>query len=306
MAERTWHLPAGSTGGQDWLVEITPAEAGWGFASLRVLELPEAGRRTFHTGEDEMVVLPLSGSCTVSCERRTFELRGRDSVFSRVSDFAYVPRDADVTVASERGGRFALPAARATRRLPPRYGAADDVPVELRGAGQCSRQVNNFCNPQAFDADKLIAVEVLTPAGNWSSFPPHKHDEQRPGEAELEEIYHFEVAEPAEGPAPGGAGRRGMAYQRVYGQPDRPIDVLAEVRSGDTVLIPHGWHGPSMAVPGYDLYYLNVMAGPADERVWRICEDPAHAWVKQTWTSQHVDPRLPLTSAEPRNVETGG
>ena len=92
-----------------------------------------------------------------------------------------------------------------------------------------------------------------------------------------------------------------MGYHRVYGTPDRPIDVLAEVRTGDVVLVPHGWHGPSMAAPGYDLYYLNVMAGPGDERVWAICDDPAHAWVRGTWDDQPVDPRLPLTSAGGRN-----
>ena len=160
--------------------------------------------------------------------------------------------------------------------------------MELRGAGSCSRQVNNFCTPEAFEADRLIACEVLTPAGNWSSFPPHKHDEQRDGESALEEIYYYEVADGPAGP--------GMAYQRVYASSaERPIDVLAEVRSGDVVLIPHGWHGPSMAVPGYDLYYLNVMAGPGPERAWCICDDPAHGWVRGTWEGQPVDPRLPLT-----------
>lgn len=88
-----------------------------------------------------------------------------------------------------------------------------------------------------------------------------------------------------------------MAYQRVYGTEDRPIDVLAEVRTGDVVVIPHGWHGPSMATPGYDLYYLNVMAGPGAERQWLICDDPAHAWIRETWAGQEPDPRLPLTSA---------
>ena len=83
----------------------------------------------------------------------------------------------------------------------------------------------------------------------------------------------------------------------MYGTADRPIDVLAEVRTGDVVLIPHGWHGPSMAAPGYDLYYLNVMAGPAAGRAWLVCDDPAHAWVRGTWAGQEIDPRLPLTSA---------
>ena len=130
-----------------------------------------------------------------------------------------------------------------------------------------------------------MACEVLTPAGNWSSYPPHKHDDDRPGESVLEEIYYFEIAD-------GGSGQ-GVGYQRVYGTADRPIDVLAEVRTGDVVLVPHGWHGPSMAVPGYDLYYLNVMAGPGQRR-WLICDDPAHAWVRDTWADQAIDPRLPL------------
>ena len=284
-------VPRGTTTDSALSLLITPENAGWGYSSLRVLELPANGGATFETGEDEMVVLPLSGSCVVSCDGQRFALAGRNSVFSRVTDFAYVPRDAHVEVSSAAGGRFALPGARATRRLSARYGPAEGVQVELRGAGQASRQVNNFCTPQAFEADKLIAVEVLTPGGNWSSYPPHKHDEQRDGEAQLEEIYYFEVG--------AGQGDEGIGYQRVYGSgPGREIDVCAEVRTGDTVLIPHGWHGPSMAVPGYDLYYLNVMAGPSPDRAWLICDDPAHAWIRGTWEDQDIDPRLPLTSTE--------
>jgi 5-deoxy-glucuronate isomerase len=253
---------------------------------LRVLSLEPGASHTFDTVDEEMLVLPLAGGCVVSCDGERFEVTGRDGVFDRVTDFAYVPRDARVEVTSAGGGRFALPAARATRRLAPRYGAAESVPVELRGAGVASRQVNNFCAPEAFEADRLIAVEVLTPGGNWSSYPPHKHDTERAGETPLEEIYYYEVA--GDGPA----------YQRVYGSgPGRDIDVCAEVRSGDVVLIPHGYHGPSMAAPGYDLYYLNVMAGPGAERCWRFCDDPSHAWIRETWADQDVDPRLPLTSA---------
>src|SRR4029078_3231874 len=106
------------------------------------------------------------------------------------------------------------------------------VPVELRGAGAASRQVNNFCTPDAFQADSLIACEVLTTAGNWSSYPPHKHDEASETESALAEIYYFEVAGRPVGP--------GVAYQRVYGHSGKEIDVLAEVRSGDVVLIPFG------------------------------------------------------------------
>jgi 5-deoxy-glucuronate isomerase len=288
----SWHRVAADLATGPWALEVDPATAGWAHASLRILDLDAGAAQRFDTGDDETLVLPLSGACTVSCEGERFELAGRHNVFTEISDFAYVPRDATVTVTSAEGGRFALPAARAQRRLPPRYAPAAAVPVELRGAGQCSRQVVNFCTPEAFEADSLIACEVLTPAGNWSSYPPHKHDEDRPGqETVLEEIYYFVVADGPAGP--------GIAYQRVYGTGDRPIDVLAEVRSGDVVLIPHGWHGPSMAVPGYDLYYLNVMAGPGAERAWRICDDPTHAWVRKTWAEQPIDPRLPMSEAAP-------
>ena len=294
--DRRLHVPAGETASGDLELVVTPGSAGWGWSSLRVLRLAPGGEHRMSTGEDEIVVLPLSGSCTVVADGDTFELAGRPSVFDAVSDMVYVPRDAEVVISSRDGGRFALPGARCERRLTARYRPADDVPVEIRGAGACSRQVNNFCSADSFEADRLIAVEVLTPSGNWSSYPPHKHDEDRPGvESVLEEIYYFEVAA---GPAGDGIG-----YHRVYGTADRPIDVTAEVRNGDVVLVPHGWHGPSMAAPGYHLYYLNVMAGPSQDRSWLICDDPAHGWVRDTWADQAADPRLPLTGARPSSLE---
>jgi 5-deoxy-glucuronate isomerase len=272
------HRPNGTLARDGWACVVGPAEAGWEFSGLRVLELAPGGSKTFGTGPDEALVLPLSGGGRVSCDGETATLDGRPTVLSGPTDFAYLPVGATVTVSSPDGGRFALPAARASRRLPFRIQPAGKVPVELRGAGSCSRQVNNFCTPGAFETDKLIACEVYTPGGNWSSYPPHKHDEDRPGESVLEEIYWFEV------------GGDGPAYQQVYGT----AAVLAQVRTGDVVLIPSGWHGPSMAAPGYDLYYLNVMAGPAAERAWLICDDPAHAWVRSTWADQAIDPRLPF------------
>ncbi len=279
------HLRRGEAGAGAHAVEVTPERAGWGYSGLRVIELGPGAEHAFDTGDDELIVLPLSGACSVEADGESFALEGRESVFAAVTDFAYVPRGARVTVTSEAGGRFALPSSRADRRLEARHVPAGDVPVELRGAGRASRQVNNFCAPEAFEADRLIAVEVLTPSGNWSSYPPHKHDEDRPGEeTALEEIYYFEVA------------RDGFGYQRVYGSgPGREIDITAEVRSGDVVVMPHGYHGPSMAAPGYDLYYLNVMAGPG-ERAWRFTDDPEHAWIRGTWADQEIDPRLPLTS----------
>ncbi|MFF9210660.1 MULTISPECIES: 5-deoxy-glucuronate isomerase [unclassified Streptomyces] len=296
----THHLPAGKAAAGPYAVDVGPETAGWGHSALRVLELPTGGSHTFDTGESEWIVLPLAGSCTVTVTddfgRHAFELAGRADVFSAVSDFAYAPRDARTSVASAAGGRFALTGARCTRRLPARYGPASSVPVELRGTGSCSRQVNNFGAAGVFECDKLIAVEVLTPGGNWSSFPPHKHDEHRPGEESvLEEIYYFEFA--------AHDGVPGLGYQRVSPSgPGRETDVLAEVRDGDVVLIPDGWHGPSMAVPGHHMYYLNVMAGPEAERAWLICDHPDHAWIRDTWPGQPVDPRLPLYTAPETSV----
>jgi 5-deoxy-glucuronate isomerase len=281
------HLPAKSTMDGPVPAVVTPESAGWTYSGLRVLELPPGGSHALHTGPDEMVVLPLAGGCRVECAGERFDLAGRTGVFDRVTDFAYLPVHAEATVTSTTGGRFALPAARAGRQLPPRYGRAEDVPVEIRGAGQATRQVNNFCAPETFETDRLCAVEVLTPAGNWSSYPPHKHDEPGDGEAVLEEIYYFETP--------------GFGYQRVYPSgPDRTADVCVEVRSGDVVLVPHGYHGPSMAPPGYHLYYLNVLAGPGAERSMAFCDDPAHAWVRACWVGQPTDPRVPLTTATGR------
>ncbi|SCK19247.1 5-deoxy-glucuronate isomerase [Streptomyces sp. WMMB 322] len=290
-----FHLPAGSAGSRAYTLDIDPHRAGWGYSSLRVLELEPGAAHDFGAGDSEWIVLPLRGGCTVTAEGETFELHGRTSVFDGVSDFAYVPRDAEVSITSSAGGRFALTGARCSRRLPARYGAASSVPVELRGRGNCSRQVNNFGAAGVFEADQLIAVEVLTPGGNWSSYPPHKHDEDRPGvESELEEIYYFEIAphRTDSGTVPG------MGYQRVSPSgPRSGTDVLAEVRDGDAVLIPDGWHGPSIAAPGHDMYYLNVMAGPGLERAWLICDHPDHAWIRGSWDEQPVDPRLPLYHA---------
>jgi 5-deoxy-glucuronate isomerase len=290
----SYYRPARPPDAHGWSVDIDPTGAGWSYSSLRVATLHPDQELAFSTDESEWIVLPLAGSFRVTVNDEDFELEGRESVFSRVTDFCYAPRDSRVTVTSEKGGRVALPGARADRILPARYGAAEDVPVELRGTGPSSRQCNNFASPDGFETDRLISVEVLTPGGNWSSYPPHKHDEERPGEAVLEEIYYFEV----KGGAPlGQAGPGG--YQRVYSRdPRRPIDVLVEVSTGDTILIPHGYHGPTMASPGHDLYFLNVLAGPAYPRTMAFCDDPEHAWIRAWWQGQDVDVRLPLTTAK--------
>ncbi|GAA2501021.1 5-deoxy-glucuronate isomerase [Streptomyces longisporus] len=270
MSSKELYVARGTTADGNYALDIDPERAGWAYCSLRIVELEPGGTHTFTTGDSEWIVLPLQGGCTVRTADGTsdaeFQLLGRDNVFASVSDFAYAPRDARVQIASGAGGRFALAGAKCERQLPARYGPAPEVPVEERGSGTQLRHVRNFASADAFDCDKLIAVEVITPGGNWSSYPPHKHDEHRPGvEAELEEIYYFEID-----------GPNGFGYQRVSPSREGGSDVLAEVRSGDAVLVPDGWHGPSVAQPGHDMYYLNVMAGPGETREWRICFHPEH------------------------------
>ena len=289
------HRPAGSSARTPWSLEITQAEANWSWSSLRVLSVAAGGSHEFETGDDEVLVLPLAGSCMLACGDVEYTLSGRAGVFEGPTDFCYAPPGSTVRVTTQGGGRFAVPGAKARPRLPLRYQAANEVPVEARGAGNCSRRVVNYCMPGTFEAERLMVCEVVTPGGNWSSYPPHKHDEELLDETELEEIYYFEV-----GSSP--TGQDGFAFQRVYGTAQRPIDLLAEVRQGDVVLIPHGYHGPSMAAPGYDLYYLNVMAGPGD-RAWLATDDPAHSWVRGTWADQPVDPRL--GSARLGNAKAG-
>jgi 5-deoxy-glucuronate isomerase len=282
------YRPAGSLARDGWEVVLTPEAAGWRFSGLRAATLAPGATMAFATEGDEVAIVPLAGAFDVVVDGDPFRLSGRASVWAGPSDFLYAPPGCAVTVTAPdggSGGRFAVATARAERRFPVRHVPAADVAVELRGAGSSSREVRNFAAAQRFEADRLIAVEVLTPGGNWGSYPPHKHDEVGEDETELEEIYHYVVGDGPTGP--------GLAYQHVYGTAARPIDLLTTVGTGDVVLVPHGWHGPAMAAPGYDLYYLNVMGGPG-ERAWRACDDPSHAWVRERWANEGVDPRLPF------------
>jgi 5-deoxy-glucuronate isomerase len=276
-----WHRKVGSASRAGFEVAIGPREAGWEHAGLYVLTLAPGESRLITGREFEWLVLPLSGQVRVECDGKLVFLFGREGPFAGPTDFAYVPVRSTFTLTSTAGARIALPHAKASESLPFRRIPAEETVVELRGAGHCSRQVNNFGTPSVLNAESIIACEVLTPAGNWSSYPPHKHDEHREDrESILEEIYYFEMR--AEGDAP--ASAEAFGYQRV----------MAEVHSGDVVLVPHGWHGPSMAPPGYDMYYLNVMAGPAARREMLSRDDPDHGWVRKLWASQKVDSRLPF------------
>jgi 5-deoxy-glucuronate isomerase len=289
-----WLLPSGSRSSGAWEVVIDPADTpGWQHTGLRVGALDGAELRLPAGGVERMVV-PLTGEVRVSWVgpdgEGSFVLGGRDSVFDGPADTAYLGVGTSVILRGE--GRVAVAEAPATRPLPISRMSRDDVPVELLGAGSSTRQVHNFGVPGGLEAQKLLVCEVITPAGNWSSFPPHKHDEHVPGrESRLEEIYYFEAAVARDAAGAPDADPFGLfaAYSSAAG----PLDISALVRTGDVALVPYGYHGPAAAPPGYDLYYLNVMAGPADERVWLITDDPAHGWVRSTWDSQAPDPRLP-------------
>ncbi|HET9650461.1 MAG TPA: 5-deoxy-glucuronate isomerase [Microlunatus sp.] len=285
-----YYLAAGSTAGGAYEVEVTPESAGWGFSSLRIVELAAGDTYGLATDGDEVIVVPLSGGAEVTIGGVVFcSLTGRPNVFAGPTDVAYLAPETSVELASAAGGRFALCGARvpeqaaggvASRHLP-----VAEVPVELRGAGQSSRQVRNFGTPDTLPASKIIACEVITPAGNWSSYPAHKHDETTASESELEEIYYFEIAS-------GPDGQPGFGFMRTSSSPGRDIDLLEEVHDRDLVLVPYGWHGPCVAAPGFDMYYLNVMAGPGAERAWKISDHPDHAWVRGTWEHQDPDPRI--------------
>jgi 5-deoxy-glucuronate isomerase len=267
-------------------LSVRPETADWDYSGLRVLTVAPDAPVELATGGDELAVLPLSGGCTVEVEHHRFDLAGRPGVFEGVTDFAYLPIDTEVRLTAAAGPtELALCTARATRRIDPYRVAARDVGVEIRGGGFGTRQINNFLSADVHDADKLIAVEVLTPEGNWSSYPPHKHDEFSEHEVALEEIYYFRIH-----------GDKGVGFFNMYST-DGEIALTEVVRDGDLVLVPRGFHGPAAAAPEHHMYYLNVMAGPAEQRVWRFCDDPDHAWIRGKLEEYPPDPRLPLTRA---------
>lgn len=281
------HLPAGT-----WDA-VTPASAGWSFCGLRIARIAPGETLELETGEAEFALLPLAGSVEVHANEYSFTLEGRESVFARVTDWAYMPMNMHVNVYSLGGAELALASARAERPFEPTYIPARSVPVEVRGAGQATRQIVNFLAPGAFDAvDRLIAVEVFTPDGNWSSYPPHKHDDTAGSLANNEEIYYFRVGRNGSVET----SDEGFALHRTY-TADGAIDETVVVRDGDAFLVPRGYHGPSVAAPGYPLYYLNVMAGPNPERTMAIVDDPAYAWVRESWNGMATDPRVPMVAA---------
>jgi 5-deoxy-glucuronate isomerase len=297
-----WLFARGHLAREGWETVVDETIDGWAHTGLRVVELTAGERRQLPSAGVERLVVPLAGSFAVTYGERgrapeTSLLKGRASVFSGPTDVLYVGVGCDVSITGE--GRVAVAEAKTGEALSAVHVPRERVAVELRGTGRNSRQVHNFGTPANLRASAFMVVEVITPALNWSSFPPHKHDEDVPGrEAALEEIYYFEAAV-TKGAAPRGQ-TDAIGFFRAYPSARGPIDFAAPVRTGDVALLPYGFHGPSVAAPGYDLYFLNVMAGPAHRREWLVTEDPDHAWIRGTFSEEPVDARLPYDDAPER------
>ncbi|MEO0493586.1 MAG: 5-deoxy-glucuronate isomerase [Actinomycetota bacterium] len=288
------HHPHGSLAAGTDPVSLTSAQAGWTYTGLDVIELGAGSPRTFDTGDREVMILPLSATdVTVGVGDETFVLDGRETVFARVSDFLYIGRDSQFEI-SGASGEVAIASSHCDEALLPKYGPTDGIGIEVRGGGQATRQISNFGSPEKWShADKIMCVEVYTPDGNWSSYPPHKHDDSPECEVNNEEIYYFRI---------GRAGTadytaEGFGMHRTYTD-DRVIDENVAVHDGDVFLVPRGYHGPCIAAPGYDMYYLNVLAGPAGERSMAFCDDPAHHWIRDEWADTPLDPRCPMVTAD--------
>jgi len=230
------------------------------------------------TGGNELAIVVLGGRCSVECAHVAWRnVGGRAHVFDGKPFAMYVPIKTRFVITAETDCDLAFCYCVATQSHPPRLITPDEVEVEIRGGGNATRQINHIIKPE-FPADRILVVEVYTPSGNWSSYPPHKHDVHNPpGEVDLEEIYYYRIDRP-----------EGYAIQKIY-TADRRIDSTLSVRDGELVLIPEGYH-PVVAAHGYNVYYLNSLAGSA--RSMAASDDPDYAWVRGNWRDK--DPRLPL------------
>ncbi len=261
MSELLVHPKPASDG---TILSVTPESAGWRYVGFEVLHLAEGGVAERDTGEREVCVVVVAGVIDVRSEHGHWrELGGRSDPWSGPPDAAYLPPGTRFTVEGA-GSEVALCWAPApTGGAPPRVLPGDEIDVETRGYGAQERAIHPILMADR-EADSLLVCEVLTPAGHWSSYPPHKHDrDDPPQETFLEETYYHRIS-----PA------RGFGLQRVY-TGDRSLDETLAFGDRDCVLVPRGYHTVS-APPGYDVYYLNVMAGPT--RLWAVTNDPDHEW----------------------------
>ncbi|HEX2756824.1 MAG TPA: 5-deoxy-glucuronate isomerase [Candidatus Limnocylindrales bacterium] len=273
----------------DGAVSLDPTRAGWRYLSFAVAAVPPGGLRIPAAQDMETCVVVQRGhGTTIRAGDRHWSLPGREDVFADLPSALWLPDGRALTVEVERRpavGPALVAVARAPRSGRDGVAAGLDHDIVghdrdgLRGAGNATRQISHIIAP-TFPADRLEVVEVYTPSGNWSSWPPHKHDvDDMPGEAVLEEIYHYQFRRP-----------EAWAIQRVY-RLDRSRDALFEVRHGDAVIVTDGYH-PFSATHGDDAYYLNALAG--DRRTMACSFDPDLDWVRATWAGMELDPRVPV------------
>ncbi len=248
------------------VLDITPESAGWRYVGFSVHHCKE-GQGFRHSLKDrETCLVILSGRAAVKVDDMDFGVIGeRNSVFDDVAPYAvYAPADALCDVKAVTDLEVAICTAPGWSKLEPRLIEPSAIGMDERGSGSNTRFVRNVL-PETEPADSLLIAEVITPSGNWSSYPPHKHDsDDVPSESALEETYYYRM-NPVQG----------FGFQRVYTD-DRSIDEAVCVEDGDVVMVPKGYH-PVGSPHGYDMYYLNVMAGP--KRTWLIHNDPAHEWI---------------------------
>jgi 5-deoxy-glucuronate isomerase len=248
------------------VLEVTPASAGWSHVGFAVVRLAAGQSHEGIAQGRETCLVVVSGSATVEAGEQRFDgIGGRASPFEdRAPGAVYVPAGTGYSVTALDAVELAVCTAPASRRGEPRVIDAARMSREVRGSGTNTRHVRNIL-PEFEPAESLLVVEVITPGGHWSSYPPHKHDTAEAGvETQLEETYYHRLQPP-----------QGFAFQRVYTD-DRSLDEAIAVEDGDVVMVPRGYH-PVGAPHGYDLYYLNVMAGP--RRQWAFRNDPAHDWI---------------------------
>jgi 5-deoxy-glucuronate isomerase len=279
-------LRSQDSGGTGVFASVSPQRAGWYYLNMAARRLNRGERWSGNTGGYEYAHVILGGICHVRTSAGDFlNIGKRANVFSGKPYAVYLSRNIDFEIeALTDGFEVATCWVETDEDHPARLVKPEDCAVELRGGANASRQINSIL-PPGFDCQRIVAVEVYTPGGNWSSYPPHKHDVHRVDEngklleADLEEIYFYKLDRP-----------EGYAYQRVYTHDGR-IDALMLAHNHDTVLVPEGYH-PVVSAHGYTTYYLNFLAGSAQSLA--NSDDPAYAWVKDTWTG--IDPRLPLVT----------
>jgi 5-deoxy-glucuronate isomerase len=229
------------------------------------------------TRGEEMGLVLLGGKCMADWGEGRVSVGGRKNVFDGLPYTLYLPSGSDVALQAETLCEIAECRVPSTAPLQPRLITPTDIASNLRGGENASRQIVDVL-PTAFPADKLILVEVYTPGGNWSSYPPHKHEVHNPPvEVDLDEIYYYRMKEP-----------RAFAFQNLYSS-DGARNSILKVSDGDAVLVRDGYH-PVVAGPGYDVYYLNALAGSS--RSMMVTEDPEHVWLRSSW--KQPDARLPL------------